>query len=80
MPAKVVYLTDGPSRTVKIGNQEIHLRHTTPRSMGPAGRIIGAVARHLAEAAYHVWTKEEPYRDPVLNKGLSTGGVSAMSS
>jgi len=43
-------------------------------------KAIGAVARHLAEAAYHVWTKEESYRDPVLNKGLSTGGVSAMSS
>jgi hypothetical protein len=30
VPAKVVFLTDGPSRTVKIGRQEIQLRHTTP--------------------------------------------------
>lgn len=29
--AKAVFLTDGPSRTVKIGRQEIQLRHTTPQ-------------------------------------------------
>ena len=29
VPAKIVFLTDGPSRTVKIGRQEIHLRRTT---------------------------------------------------
>lgn len=42
-------------------------------------KAIGAVARHLAEATYHVWIKEMPYRDPSL-KVLSTGGVSAKSS
>ena len=35
-------------------------------------KAIGAVARHLAEATYHVWSKEEPYRDPSLKKGRST--------
>jgi transposase len=29
---------------------------------------IGAVARHLAAASYHVLKKEEPYRDPALKK------------
>jgi len=43
-------------------------------------KAIGAVARHLAEATYHVWNKGEPYRDPSLNKVLSTGGVSANPS
>lgn len=43
-------------------------------------KAIGAVARHLAEATYHVWSKGEPYRDPSLNKVLSTGGVSARPS
>jgi transposase len=43
-------------------------------------KAIGAVARHLAEATYHVWSKGGPYRDPSLNKVLSTGGVSARSS
>jgi len=27
-------------------------------------KAIGAVARHLSEATWHVWTKREPYRDP----------------
>ncbi len=34
-------------------------------------KAIGAVARHLAEATYHVLTQGEPYRDPVLSKGRS---------
>ncbi len=36
------------------------------------GKAIGAVARHLAEATYYVWTREEPYQDPALRKGRST--------
>jgi hypothetical protein len=52
VPAKVVFLTDGPSRTVKIGRQEIRLRHTTPRNMAAAGRLSGLVMqafRHLGQ-------------------------------
>jgi len=41
VPAKIVFLTEGPSRTVKIGRQEIHLRRTTPRNMAAAGRLSG---------------------------------------
>ena len=50
VPAKAVFLTDGPSRTVKIGRQEIQLRHTTPRNMAAAGRLSGLLMqafRHL---------------------------------
>jgi len=43
-------------------------------------KAVGAVARHLAEATYHVWTRQEPYRDPALKKGLSQGGESADAS
>jgi hypothetical protein len=52
VPAKAVFLTDGPSRTVKIGRQEIHLRHTTPRNMAAAGRLSGLLMqafRHLGK-------------------------------
>ncbi len=52
VPAKVVFLTDGPSRTVKIGRQEIQLRHTTPRNMVGAGRLSGLIVqafRHLGQ-------------------------------
>ena len=53
VPAKIVFLTDGPSRTVRVGNQEIRLVRTTPRTMGPARRISGTVIqalRHLGQA------------------------------
>jgi transposase len=36
-------------------------------------KAIGAVARHLAEAAYHVLKKGEPYRDPCVKTVLSPG-------
>jgi len=52
VPAKIVFLTDGPSRTVKIGRQEIQLRHTTPRNMAAAGRLSGLLMqalRHLGK-------------------------------
>ena len=52
VPAKVVFLTDGPSRTVKIGRQEIQLRRTTPRNMASAGRLSGSLMqafRHLGK-------------------------------
>jgi len=61
VPARIVYLTDGPSRTVQVGNQEIHLQRTTPRNMGPSGRISGLVIqalrhlgqRHVDDAVIH---------------------------
>ena len=52
VPAKVMFLTDGPSRTVKIGRQEIQLRRTTPRNMAAAGRLSGLLMqalRHLGK-------------------------------
>jgi len=52
VPAKVVFLTDGPSRTVRIGQQEIQLRQTTPRNMAAAGRLSGLLVqafRHLGK-------------------------------
>jgi len=47
MPMKIVYLTDGPSRTVSIGNNQIILKRTTPRNMATAGRISGLVIQAL---------------------------------
>ena len=47
VPMKLVFLTDGMSRTVQIGNQSILLKHTTPRNMATAGRISGLVIQAL---------------------------------
>jgi predicted transcriptional regulator of viral defense system len=53
VPAKVVFLTDGPAKCVKIGKEEIILKNTTPRNMATAGRISGTVIqalRHLGKS------------------------------
>jgi hypothetical protein len=53
VPLKLVFLTDGASRTVQIGSQTIVLKHTTPRNMATAGRISGLVIqalRHLKQS------------------------------
>jgi hypothetical protein len=41
---------------------------------------VGAVARHLAEAAFHVLQRKEVYRDPTTVRGWDQGGVSAKMS
>jgi len=47
VPAKVVYLTDGPTRTIKIGNQSISLRHASKRNLVGAGHPSGTVFQAL---------------------------------
>jgi hypothetical protein len=49
VPAKVVFLTDGPSRTIKIGATTIQLRRTTPKNMAMAGRLSGLLVQALRE-------------------------------
>jgi hypothetical protein len=49
VPAKAVFLTDGPSRTVKIGPTTIQLRRTTPRNMAAAGRLSGLIIQAFRE-------------------------------
>ena len=38
-------------------------------------QAVGAVARHLGEAAFHVLTRQEPYRDPNTNQAGRTWEV-----
>ena len=47
VPAKVVFLTDGTNRKIKVGNQEIILQQTTPKNMATAGRTSGLVIQAL---------------------------------
>jgi len=47
VPTRIVFLTDGPSRRVKFGRQEIVLKHTTPRNMATAGRKSGTLIQAL---------------------------------
>lgn len=47
VPSRIVFLTDGPTRKVKIGRQEILLQHTVPRNMATAGRKSGTLIQAL---------------------------------
>ena len=47
VPLRIVYLTDGTSRQVRIGKQQVVLRRTTPKNMATAGRISGLVIQAL---------------------------------
>lgn len=49
VPAKAVFLTDGPSRTVKVGPMTIQLRQTTARNMAAAGSLSGLLIQAFRE-------------------------------
>src|SRR6516225_5273449 len=49
VPARAVFLTDGPSRTVRIGPTTIQLRRTTAKNVAAAGRLSGLVIQALRE-------------------------------
>src|SRR5436309_4144388 len=70
VPAKAVFLTDGPSRTVKIGPQTIQLRRTTARNMAAAGRLSGLLIQALRELGQEHVT---PERRAHLKRTLPAG-------
>lgn len=41
VPAKIIYLTDGPTGTIKAGPMRIKLMRTTPRNMAVSGKLSG---------------------------------------
>ena len=47
VPAKVVYLTDGEEKKIKIGKMELIFKKTTPKNMAMAGKISGLVVQAL---------------------------------
>jgi hypothetical protein len=58
VPAKAVFLTDGPARTVKIGPTTIQLRRTTPKNMEAAGRLSGLLIQAFRELGQEHVTPE----------------------
>lgn len=49
VPARLVYLTDGPSRTVRVGKRAIEFRHAAPRNLAGAGTTAGVVIQALRQ-------------------------------
>ncbi len=68
VPAKVVYLTSGRARKVRLGKLLIELRPTTPRQVAAAGRTSGLV---IAALRYLGKTHITPERIARLRTTLS---------
>lgn len=47
VPAKVVFLTDGRSKRIRLGKLDIVFRQTSPRIMATAGTVSGLVVQAL---------------------------------
>jgi len=47
VPAKVVFLTDGRTKRVRLGKMDIVFRQTSPRIMATAGSVSGLVIQAL---------------------------------
>ncbi len=47
IPMKIVLLTDGPSRRLKLGTREVIFKNTTPRNMATAGLKSGTIIQAL---------------------------------
>jgi len=62
VPAKIVFLTDGSSRMVQVGNWRIKLKKTTPKNMATAGRMSGLVIQALR------YMKQENIDDRIIKK------------
>jgi hypothetical protein len=54
VPARSVFLTDGPGRRIRIGGQEIQLKRTTPRNLATEGKTSGT----LIQALRHIGKKQ----------------------
>lgn len=67
VPAQVVFLTDGATRSVKVGPTQISLKRTTPRNMAAAGRLSGLMIQALRSLGP---THVTPQRIARLRKNL----------
>lgn len=48
VPVRAIYLTSGPSRSLRLGSQSLELRHAPAWQLVQAGRLSGEVIRALA--------------------------------
>ena len=49
IPLKLVFLTDGAARTIKVGKRTIKLKRTTPKNLMAKGKISSLVIQALRE-------------------------------
>lgn len=56
VPAKIVFLTDGPSRRIEVGNRTIELKHRAPSTMVAAGKVTGLLVQALKYIGHRNFT------------------------
>ncbi len=59
VPLKIVYLTDGAARTIKVGKRTIKLKRTTPKNLMAKGEISSLVIQALRDIGKDKATEEE---------------------
>lgn len=62
VPAKVDYLTDGRTRTVKVGPHLIKFRHVSPKTIAPESSTVGLVIAGLRNLGKNHVTPEHVRR------------------
>jgi len=59
IPMKLVFLTDGAPRLIKLGKRSIKLKKTTPKNLSAKGQISGLVIQALREIGKDKLTPSE---------------------
>jgi hypothetical protein len=59
IPLKIVYLTDGSARTVKVGQRTIKFKKASPKNLAATGNISGLVIQALKEIGKDNVTEDE---------------------
>ncbi len=59
VPLKLVFLTDGAARIIKVGNRTIKLKKTTPKNLLAKGKISALVIQALREIGKDKVTEDE---------------------
>lgn len=62
IPMKIVLLTDGSPRDIKVGKRSIIFKKTTPKNLSAKGEISKLVIQALKEIGQNKQTKEEENR------------------
>ena len=68
VPMKLVFLTDGAPREIKLGKRSIKLKKTTPKNLSARGEISGLVIQALREIGKGRLTDDEEAKIVALLK------------
>ncbi|MFN7873731.1 MAG: DUF6088 family protein [Pirellula sp.] len=75
VPAKIVFLTDGPDKRVIVGNRTIELKNRAPSSMAGAGKISGLAIQALKHIGQKQFTSEHLQQ---LRRNLSNDQIKQL--